>query len=275
MKNFCSLFVCVVLIIPVLCYASDWDLDADGDVDGKDVYLLTGAFSSDHLEPFAAVFGSVETTCGAYVAPGGVWKEFDCYNLAAVGRDLGHNPFIPSWSLIGGYWQWGRKGPDPSDWHDINTEHFAHGPTGPGDGETNEGEISGWDQTNAPDGAWSGNDKTDDDPCLDGFRVPSIAQWMGVITNNIQTTVGTWTNSATNYSSALIFGTELMLPAAGSRYYTSSGALSSRGDNGFYWSGSEYSGTYGAWGMYFSSSNVGAGSGGFRQDGHSVRCVAE
>ena len=113
MKKYCNLFVlfCLVLIIPVLCHGSDWDLDADGDVDGKDLYILTGTFSSDYLEPFAAVFGSLEMTCGAYVAPG-VWKEFDCSNLAAIGKTTYDEPFYPSWRLIGGYCQWGRKGPD-------------------------------------------------------------------------------------------------------------------------------------------------------------------
>jgi hypothetical protein len=75
--------------------------------------------------------------CRVYVAPD-VWKEFDCYNLAAIGKNTNDDPFTPSWRLIKGYWQWGRKGPDPSQWYDTNTEHFAHGPTGPGDSEANE-----------------------------------------------------------------------------------------------------------------------------------------
>jgi hypothetical protein len=93
-----------------------------------------GADSADIKSPI---------TCGAYVAPG-VWKEFDCYNLAAVGKTTNDDPFTPSWRLIGGYWQWGRKGPDPSQWHDTNTEHFAHGPTGPGETEANDSSISNW-----------------------------------------------------------------------------------------------------------------------------------
>ena len=79
-------------------------------------------------------------SCGAYVAPG-VWKEFDCYNLAAIGKTTGDDPFTPSWRLIGGYWQWGRKGPGSSQWHDTNTPNFAHGPTGPGSSEANDGLI--------------------------------------------------------------------------------------------------------------------------------------
>jgi hypothetical protein len=89
---------------------------------------------------YAEVSEDNNAECGAYIAPG-VWKEFDCYNLGAIGKDLGHHPFTPSWSLIGGYWQWGRKGPDSGFWHTANTSYFAHGPTGPGSAEANSGGI--------------------------------------------------------------------------------------------------------------------------------------
>jgi hypothetical protein len=94
-----------------------------------------------------------ETTCGAYVTPG-VWKEFDCYNLAAIGKTTNDYPFTPSWRLIGGYWQWGRKGPDP---------------------------------------------------CPAEYRMPTRSDWDGVLANNTQDVVGTWSSSDTNYSSARKF----------------------------------------------------------------------
>jgi len=40
------------------------------------------------------------------------------FNLAAIGKTTGDDPFTPSWRLIGGYWQWGRKGPDESEWYE-------------------------------------------------------------------------------------------------------------------------------------------------------------
>ncbi len=212
-------------------------------------------------------------TCGAYVAPG-VWKEFDCYNLAAIGKTTNDDPFTPSWRLIGGYWQWGRKGPDESQWYDTNTEHFAHGPTGPDAEEANEGEISNWDGSYAPDGAWSDSEKTANDPCPAGYRVPSVSQWEGVLDNNTQSTVGTWNFDDTNYSSARFFGDALMLPAAGYRYYGHGGALGIRGFYGAYWSSSEDTGS--ASYLTFTSNGAGAHGGDHgRLDGFSVRCVAE
>jgi uncharacterized protein (TIGR02145 family) len=222
------------------------------------------------------------SSCGAYVAPG-VWKKFDCYNLAAIGKTTGDDPFTPSWRLIGGYWQWGRKGPNPSQWYDTNTEHFAHGPTGPGAGQANEGEIDGWSQIEAPDGAWSDSYKTVNDPCPDGYRVPTESQWEGIDDNNTQSVVGTWSSSATNYSSARFFGDDLMLPAAGGRdgnigelsgLFSTSGALSGRGGTGYYWSSSESSSDY-VWSPGFSSGYTGTGYDGNRRNGYSVRCISE
>jgi hypothetical protein len=209
--------------------------------------------------------------CGAYTAPG-VWKEFDCYNLAAIGKTTSDDPFTPSWRLIGGYWQWGRKGPSSSQWYNTNTRNFAHGPTGSGSGNANSGSISGWDGSPAPNGAWSDSRKTANDPCPSGFRVPTKRRWDVVLKNNRQRTVGSWSESATNYSSARFFGDKLMLPATGNLYY-SSGSLSSRGYDGTYWSSSENS-SYGAWNLLFTSEYA-ATSYSNRRYGFSVRCIAE
>jgi len=214
------------------------------------------------------------STCGAYVAPG-VWKEFDCYNLAAIGKTTNDDPFTPSWSLIGGYWQWGRKGPDSSQWYDTNTENFAHGPTGPDSGDANDGSISSWDEDSAPDDSWSDDSKTANDPCPAGYRVPTQSQWDGVIDedNNTQSYVGTWASDDTNYSSASFFGNDLMLPATGYRH-TRGGSMWNRGLSGMYWSSTLYTGSP-AWVMVFGSSFAYMYSDAYRTTGYSVRCIAE
>jgi uncharacterized protein (TIGR02145 family) len=253
-----------------------WCLYTGGDPNNT---LIPGNWSVDfyindvkqYTESFVIKDDATFDTCGAYVAPG-VWKEFDCYNLAAIGKETGADPFSPSWELNGGYWQWGRKGPDPDqeDWYNTNTMHFAHGPTGPGETEANSGFLSGWDSSYAPDGAWSDSHKTSNDPCPVGFRVPTKSQWHGVSDNNTQSIVGTWSDSTTNYNSARFFGNNLMLQAAGS-HNRDNGAMSPRGSSGFYWSSS---GGGGAWYLYFSRSEV-TSYDGYRQHGFSIRCVAE
>jgi uncharacterized protein (TIGR02145 family) len=215
-------------------------------------------------------------TCGAYIAPG-VWKEFDCYNLAAIGKTTGDDPFTPSWRLIGGYWQWGRKGPDPSQWYDTNTPNFAHGPTGPGSGGVNNGEIAGWYSSDAPDSAWTDDHKTDNDPCPAGFRVPTKEEWEGVVDYNAQQKVGTWLVNETNYSSALFFGNNLMLPTAGQRGYDSE-VLDFRGHAGCYWSSSELdsSNAFLVFSNFVDSISVGmSNTETYRQLGLSVRCISE
>ncbi|MGM0655468.1 MAG: MopE-related protein, partial [Thermodesulfobacteriota bacterium] len=211
--------------------------------------------------------------CGAYIAPG-VWKEFDCYNLAAIGKTTNDDPFTPSWRLIGGYWQWGRKGPDSSRWYNTNTSNFAHGPTGPDAADANDDSISGWDGSYAPDGAWSDSEKTSNDPCPLGYRVPTKTQWAGVIDNNTQRAVGTWSTSEGQYNSGLFFGDNLMLPAAGNRYFKS-GSLDDINTWAIYWSSTEDAkNNYCSNSLDFYGSGAWTGSNELRF-GVSVRCIAE
>jgi uncharacterized protein (TIGR02145 family) len=246
-------------------------------------YAISGTPSGAGTASFALNIGgqscTLALTVGAATTPvcrakinATDYKDFMCHNLGAANTSA--DPFTPSWEIIGGYWQWGRKGPNSTQWLNTNTPNFAHGPTGSGAGETNQAAVSGWDQTYAPSGAWLDASKTADDPCPPGFRVPTKDQWNGVRNeaNNPQTVIGTWTSSPTNYSSGMKFGPDLMLPATG--YRTSyDGGLLVRGETGIYWS-STVDGTSNAW--MLSVSNGGTDSySDERLYGQSLRCIAE
>ena len=232
---------------------------------GNLVYTISGIPDTSGTASFALVSGGQNcafnlavAACGAYVAPS-VWKGFMCHNLGA--ENMAADPFMPSWEITGGYWQWGRPA------------MAAPGPWGPDISQANEGAIFGWNTSTASNSAWSDAKKTSRDPCPAGFRLPTKAQWDGVLANNTQSITGIWAGSPINYSSGRLFGPYLMLPAAGLRSNNSGGALFSRGDFGLYWSSTE-DGVGSAWNLVFTSGGAFMDISG-RRDGFSIRCIAE
>ena len=230
-------------------------------------YTITGTPASGGTASFALSIGGQTCMLDLTVSSAPVcrakvtateYKNFMCYNLGAANTSA--DPFTPTWEINGGYWQWGRSA------------EAAAGPTGSGSGQANGGAVSGWNTTNPANGSWADGSKTADDPCPPGYRVPTKAQWVGVVANNTKTNVGSFSNSATNYGAGAKFGDQLLLPAAGYRG-DDDGALSYRGYFGVYWSSTEIDSYY-AWYLYFGSSNADAGGNG-RTGGLSVRCVAE
>ncbi|WP_236709664.1 fibrobacter succinogenes major paralogous domain-containing protein, partial [Elizabethkingia ursingii] len=193
------------------------------------------------------------------------WKEFMCQNLGAT---AGINPFSPEAGNHGAKYQWGYN---PANSNVSDNRYLT---------QTNDQQYTGtppagWSNTTMPDGSWSDTNKTANDPCPSGYRVPTSAVWQAVVANNNVERVGSWADNG-NYTSALYFRNPsnvrtLMLPLAGYRYYAD-GTLLNRGSNGVYWSSSVSTSL--AYYLDFISSSVYVNSSA-RTYGFSVRCVAE
>ncbi|RLJ22915.1 uncharacterized protein (TIGR02145 family) [Chryseobacterium sp. 7] len=199
--------------------------------------------------------------CGAYIAPG-QWKGFMCHNL---GADMSANALVASASIHGAKYQWGAQTNETGRYYSQAQDL------------SNSGTIAGWNSTDLPDNTWQDGVKTAKDPCPAGYRVPTQAQWQGILSYpslNPITRIGSWASSATNYTTAIKFGNSLLLPAAGSRLFTS-GALNGRGINGSYWSSTQYTSLY----LYANYLNFDSSANLMnfysRANGFSVRCISE
>lgn len=194
--------------------------------------------------------------CGAYIAAG-VYKTFMCHNL---GADTSLDPNVPVQGIFGNFYQWGRA-------------------TVVANASTPPGAIAGWNSSSAVNNSWldsSGHKVVGNDPCPPGYRVPTSAEWMGVIGNNtISYSGNAWTDAAGSYGEAYFgpnISTHLLgLPSAGCRL-SYDGTLFSRGSYGYYWSSTENS-TY-AYGLFFANGSVYTSLYN-RTNGFSVRCVSE
>ncbi len=196
--------------------------------------------------------------CGAKIDSG--WLTFMCHNL---GADETLDPFTPAPGLHGAKYRFGAKNPSYTMAQD----------------QSNSGAISpDWkiSSTAAFPFQTSGNWSEENNPCPEGWRLPTQAEWNQVskTTNNIVTRIGgtSWNESTTNYMRGIKFGHSLFLPAAGSRN-GDNGQLINRANRGFYWS-STWSSLIGSY-LNVNTNGGSAGFTSFRSQGCSVRCVSK
>lgn len=212
---------------------------------------------------FISTFSLAQTST-AYIAPGEL-RTFLDYNL---GADNVSDPLVPSQGLHGAKYKWGNITPLYTAAQD----------------QANAGYINPWEWSIQPSGAWSDTSKGYNDPCPDGYRVPTIEEWKGVIANNVQAFVGPYISGpgmSANYASGLTIGSNMFLPAAGKRYWDN-GYLVERGMYGYYasttetiWAGQDPY-RFALLMMFHKGSNKGyINTGEEKRSAISVRCIKE
>jgi len=223
----------------------------DLSINGVNVYANGSWIGSNQSTPIVYP----QTTQVASNSSGGTFT-FMNYNL---GANTSLDPHVPVRAIMGDHYQWGKNAPD------ANVDAFIGGAWGNQGGST-------------ANGNWTPTGNVPNDPCPDGFRVPSQPEWQAVYENNAVFRTGLpWVASTYEFGNATHFGPNvvtiaLTLPAAGRRN-SSSGALDSRGSNGYYWSSTENGSN--AYYLTVSSGNVLPARSITRSTGYSVRCIAE
>lgn len=144
-----------------------------------------------------------------------------------LGADMIANPDVPAQQINGDYYQFGKKTPAANVTTPANS-------------------ISKWDISSAPNEAWNSGSflvavKTANDPCPDGWRLPTNREINALDKGTNKSTTGIVQNSSTNYSAAKVLTSvfdptiKMTIPFSGYRS-ASDGTLLSRGERGGFWS---------------------------------------
>ena len=214
-------------------------------------------------------------TKGLYVFNGNFWQSSENSNTVSVvevtsttgkvwmDRNLGASRAATSSTdsdAYGDLYQWGRN----SDGHQSRTSDTAAEAVASGDEGSNFITVSSFpnDWLSTQDGnRWDGSTKGAHDPCPNGYRVPTGAEW------DAERDDFSFNNATGAYES------NLKLPAAGYRRFAN-GSLHFVSSNGYYWS-STVSGTGSrSLSVYSTNDNANVGSSS-RASGFSVRCIKD
>jgi uncharacterized protein (TIGR02145 family) len=178
-----------------------------------------------------------------------------------LGADTSLDPHTPVKGLNGDYYQWGKNAPDGTVDNPITFD-------------LNWGNQGG----STANGNWLPNSKGPNDPCPEGCRVPSQAEWVAVINSNgiSRTGPANWSSSATQFGNTINFGQgkQLTLPVAGRRAI-GGGQLQRRGLSGIYWSSTESGNDDAIYLGFDRQSLFTSNAEGTRLYGYSVRCITE
>ena len=242
--------------------------------------------------------GDISATCAVTVTPAEV------HYIDEYGIDHGPGILISSYSYgdivwapvncgyhatdykYGKLYQWGRKYGQGYDSSDASSPEFVTGGVSLEDGQNPDNAhlfykvASGNDWlATSDDNLWNAGTednpiKTENDPCPDGWRVPTYNELTSIQfkrsswTTNDEGQNGYWFNDSNTPDD------KMFLPAAGEIMNASwSTKVRNRGSNGCYWSSKPYNN--GAANCQTISKSSVSGTSSYRAYGYSVRCVKE